>query len=67
MKCTVCENDAHAVCQLCGRAVCKQHIREKEFISGFRKKTLMQFKEPGVRVKDAVWCGQCHPEYQDGS
>ena len=65
MKCICCDDEARAVCQFCGRAVCEKHIQEKSFVSGFTP--MMGFWKMGdhaVKVDDAVWCGKCHPEYQ---
>lgn len=64
MKCIACDDDARAVCQMCGRAVCREHIQERPFVSGFQEYSLMLPSLKGVTVRDAVWCGCCHPEYQ---
>ncbi len=70
MKCINCETEARAVCQFCGRAVCKQHIQEGRYASGFTARGEPGFKSfnlswssNGVVVEDAVWCGVCHPEF----
>ncbi len=65
MKCIKCEKEARAVCQLCGRAVCEDHIEEKRFASGFSAPGgIFTFKYNAVSLNDAVWCGLCHPEYE---
>jgi hypothetical protein len=62
MKCIKCEEEARAVCKFCGRAVCKQHIRERRFATGSTTKTAMSTGREVLSVDDAVWCGECHPE-----
>ena len=58
MKCIICDRDAHAVCQFCGRAVCREHIRKDEFLSGYAK-ALFSGGSSAIRVENAVWCGIC--------
>ena len=70
MKCINCDKDAHAVCQFCGRAVCRNHFREAEFLSGYSR--LMGMWGPAqsaIRVENAVWCGICsiHHDGKPGS
>ncbi|MDD5350765.1 MAG: hypothetical protein PHQ12_11195 [Chthoniobacteraceae bacterium] len=65
MKCIHCEEEAQAVCQFCGRAVCKKHLSTGRFVSGFTSVGgVLSFTNNGVSVDDAVWCGLCHPEYR---
>ena len=65
MKCIECEEEAVAICKFCGRAVCKEHIKAKEFVSGYTSwGGAFSSTENAVRIKDAVWCGICHPEYK---
>ena len=68
MKCWNCEEDARAVCQFCGRFVCKEHAKTKPFYSGYGQKCKDNLwpsgSLTGFGVEDAVWCGQCHVEYQ---
>lgn len=63
MKCLQCENDARAICRLCGRAVFESHIQTKEFHAGYGKSkkshALDRGSETAVTIADAVWCGQC--------
>ena len=66
MKCITCEAEAYAVCKFCGRAVCRDHMQEKRYASGFTRFLGFVFRpkeKDGVVVPDAVWCGRCHPEY----
>ena len=68
MKCITCDKDAHAVCQFCGRAVCKEHIQEKRFVSGYTSLGgILSSTDNAFSIEDAVWCGGCHPEYQRSS
>jgi hypothetical protein len=64
MKCVQCENEASAICQFCGRAVCADHISTLRFVSGYTP-MLPRFSktENAVSVADAVHCGVCHPEF----
>jgi hypothetical protein len=65
MKCFHCENEACAVCKLCGRAVCAEHVQEQSYVSGFTGKFGFWSRgKNAVRVDDAVWCGACHPVYE---
>ena len=64
MKCITCDNEARAVCQFCGRAVCADHIQPRRFVSGYASVGgIFSFSDNAVSVDDAVWCGLCHPEY----
>jgi len=63
MKCIKCEEEARAVCQFCGRAVCKQHIQKRRFMIGNTTKGAMSMGGNALSVEDAVWCGECKPEY----
>jgi hypothetical protein len=68
VKCVLCEKEAQAICKFCGRAVCKGHIREQRYPSGFANKLGWWSREPnGVVVPDTVWCGSCHPEFSGTS
>ena len=65
MKCIKCEKEARAVCQFCGRAVCETHLQEQRFVSGYTSiGGIWSTRDNAVSVDDAVWCGECHPEYQ---
>lgn len=64
MKCIICEKDAQAICQFCGRAVCKEHIREQRFTSGYTSQfSTWTVKQNAVAVANAVWCGCCNLEF----
>jgi hypothetical protein len=68
VKCFYCENEARAVCQFCGRGVCRDHAKTAVFHSGFGQKIKDNLwpsgLDTGVTVKNAVWCGLCSVEYQ---
>ena len=68
MKCILCDKEAQAICKFCGRAVCKEHMGEQRYPSGFANKAGFWSPRPnGVVVPDAVWCGLCHPEFSGTS
>jgi hypothetical protein len=68
MKCFYCENESRAVCQFCGRFVCKDHAKSAVFYSGFGQKTrgtgYIGGTDTGMKVNDAVWCGACSVAYE---
>lgn len=65
MKCAKCGEEAAAICKFCGRAVCKEHIETKVFMSGYTAwGGMLSSTDNAVRVEDAVWCGNCHPIYK---
>ena len=68
MKCFFCETEARAVCQFCGRFVCKEHVNGRYFHSGYGQKAIVSLStvgsDTGISVKNAVWCGHCSIEYE---
>ena len=62
MNCIQCNRTAHAACRFCGRAVCKEHIKESAFIVALYRSEAGPQK--AVVVPDAVWCGVCRPREQ---
>ena len=65
MKCIKCDEQASAVCQFCGRAVCKEHIQHKRFVSGYTSfGGILSPTDNAFSVEDAVWCGACQPKYE---
>jgi hypothetical protein len=68
MKCFFCESDARAVCQFCGRFVCKEHAKASVFHTGFGQKLKDNLwpsgSDTGISVDDAVWCGFCALRYE---
>ena len=59
MECWHCERPAHAVCQFCGRAVCKTHTQDKPYI--IHTYRTIQGKYKAFVVGNTVWCGVCDP------
>lgn len=65
MKCSQCDNEASAICQFCGRAVCADHSSNARFVSGFSSVGgWASATDNAVEVDDAVHCGICHPKYR---
>lgn len=59
MNCWTCDRPAHAVCQFCGRAVCRDHVSTLPAI-------LAAFSDQENNVQalvapDAIHCGTCKP------
>jgi hypothetical protein len=62
MKCISCDEEARAICKFCGRAVCKMHIAERRYVSGFTSfGKLFALTDNGISIDDAVWCQKCNP------
>jgi len=59
MECWHCERPAHAVCCFCGRAVCKQHVKEMPNVVAVL--TGKSGDQQALAVPNAVWCGICRP------
>jgi len=65
MLCITCNHPAQAVCNFCGRAVCKQHIKTDLFVSGYSGKSgAWNLDVNAVRVTNAVCCGLCDKDYR---
>lgn len=66
MKCWHCDLDAKAVCVFCGRGVCPDHRKAREYFIGYGQKHstgLLTFSSTtAANVKDASWCGVCEVE-----
>lgn len=62
MKCTVCENEAEAICKFCGRGVCLRCSGTREYRSGAVPKYFTQTAKSAIVVKNAVWCKRCEVE-----
>ena len=68
VTCISCGKAAQAICKFCGRAVCKEHIGEQRYPSGFATKFGFWSRQPnGVVVTNAVWCGTCRLEFSGTS
>ncbi|MCZ7544902.1 MAG: hypothetical protein M5R40_15875 [Anaerolineae bacterium] len=59
MQCWHCERPAHATCRFCGRAVCREHVKELPFVLEIYRGRTGQPR--ALVVADAVWCGVCKP------
>jgi hypothetical protein len=67
MKCICCDEEARAICRFCGRAVCREHIQQEHLVLGYRSAAVGLFSSTWrtLSVREAVWCGQCHPKHVD--
>jgi hypothetical protein len=59
MNCWHCDRPAHGVCQFCGRAVCRDHVRAMPFILAIYQSKGGEHK--AVVVEDTLHCGVCKP------
>lgn len=60
MQCILCEKPAQSICRFCGRALCKNHIQNMNYII-----TVYSGSEntpKSLVVADAVFCGICKPQ-----
>lgn len=58
MNCWVCNRPSHGICQFCGRALCKDHAKEKlHIVSVFGKETAPH----ALVTRKALFCGLCQP------
>ncbi len=60
MKCFHCDEDARGVCQFCGRALCKEHMKKMPAILTIYIGAANMPK--AVVVSDALFCGVCKPQ-----
>ncbi len=60
MKCFHCDDDARGVCQFCGRALCKSHMKKMPAILTIYVGEANIPK--AVVVSDALFCGVCKPQ-----
>lgn len=60
MKCFHCEQDARGVCIFCGRALCKEHMKNMPAILTIYVGEANVPK--AVVVSDALYCGVCKPQ-----
>lgn len=61
MNCCRCDKPAVAICRFCGRAVCKEHIQNLNYIISVYPSMTKQVTKALV-VADAVYCGICKPQ-----
>ena len=59
MNCIVCERPAHGMCRFCGRALCQDHFKEKNFILDVASKEGSKLSV--LAVEKALFCGKCNP------
>lgn len=59
MNCWHCERPAHATCMFCGRAVCKDHVRDMPHIIALLRNT--RGVAQALVTSRAVFCGVCEP------
>ena len=59
MNCWHCDRPAHGVCQFCGRAVCREHVRSLPFILAIYQGKDGAYK--AVVVENTLHCGVCTP------
>jgi hypothetical protein len=60
MKCWNCGEEASGVCTFCGRAVCKEHVREMPAILAVY---VGEERTPkAIAVAGALFCGECRPQ-----
>ncbi len=60
MKCFHCEEPARGVCNFCGRALCKEHMKQMPAILTIYVGEANTPK--AVVVSDALYCGVCKPQ-----
>jgi hypothetical protein len=61
MQCWVCDAPAQAVCQFCGRSICKEHAKTMPFVfSLYRSKEKDRLM--ALAIEGAIHCGVCHPK-----
>jgi hypothetical protein len=60
MKCFHCEETARGVCNFCGRALCKEHMKKMPAILTIYVGEANTPK--AVVVANALYCGVCKPQ-----
>ena len=61
MQCWVCGSPAQGVCRFCGRALCRNHMKERmPFIITIYVGD--KHTPKAIVVRDALWCSVCKPE-----
>jgi hypothetical protein len=59
MNCWHCERPAHGACIFCGRAICKEHVREMPHIVALYRDSKNAPK--AIVTARALFCGVCEP------
>jgi len=61
MICFHCEQSARGVCRFCGRALCKDHMKQR--LPYIVTIYVGEYNVPkAIAVRDALWCSVCKPE-----
>ena len=59
MNCWHCERPAHGACIFCGRAICKEHVREMPHIVALYRDS--KNVQKAIVTARALFCGVCEP------
>ncbi|PDW04579.1 hypothetical protein [Candidatus Viridilinea mediisalina] len=59
MNCWHCDRPAHGVCRFCGRALCRDHVREMPYIVALYKD--QHNTHQAIVTARALFCGVCEP------
>jgi hypothetical protein len=59
MNCWHCERPAHGACIFCGRAICKEHVREMPHIVALYRDA--KNTQKAIVTARALFCGVCEP------
>lgn len=59
MNCWECNRPAHGICKFCGRALCKDHVKERlHVVSMINDKA---DAKKALVTKKVLFCGMCQP------
>jgi len=60
MICCICNEPASGVCRFCGRALCKEHFKQKPiFLTIY---VAADNVPKAIAVGDVLFCGKCKPQ-----
>jgi hypothetical protein len=59
MNCWHCDRPAHGVCAFCGRALCRDHVRELPHIVALYPN--QRGVQQAIITARALFCGVCEP------
>ena len=59
MNCWHCERPAHGACIFCGRAICREHVREMPHIVALYRDS--KNAQKAIVTARALFCGVCEP------
>jgi hypothetical protein len=61
MICFHCEQPARGICRFCGRALCKDHMKQR--LPYIVTIYVGEHNVPkAIAVRDVLWCSVCKPE-----